>query len=116
MQSLSGKEAIIEFYKNTFNTIELHGELKIQSIDLDHNLAIVRCEEPAEIKDLDSGLMIKSYFREIFLLKRIEQQWRIYRYMFSQKSCPSYGLILKYLIKAHMSGLLTMYVLKFLES
>ena len=28
--------------------------------------------------------MIKSYFREIFLLKRIEQQWRIYRYMFSQ--------------------------------
>lgn len=84
LQSLLGKEAIIEFYKNTFNTIELHGELKIQSIDLDHNLAIVRCEEPAEIKDLDSGLMIKSYFREIFLLKRIEEQWRIYRYMFSQ--------------------------------
>ena len=84
LQSLSGKEAIIEFYKNTFNTIELHGELKIQSIDLDHNLAIVRCEEPAEIKDLETGLMIKSYFREIFLLKRIEQQWRIYRYMFSQ--------------------------------
>ena len=84
LQSLSGKEAIIEFYKNTFNTIELHGELKIQSIDLDHNLAIVRCEEPGDIKDLDSGLMIKSYFREIFLLKRIEEQWRIYRYMFSQ--------------------------------
>ena len=69
LQSLSGKDAIIEFYKNTFNTIELHGELKIQSIDLDHHLAIVRCEEPAEIKDLETGLMIKSYFREIFLLK-----------------------------------------------
>lgn len=84
LQSLSGKESIIEFYKNTFNTIELHGELKIQSIDLDHNLAIVRCEEPAEIKDLDSGLMIKSYFREIFVLKRLERQWYIHRYMFSQ--------------------------------
>ena len=84
LQSLSGKEAIIEFYKNTFNTIELHGELKIQSIDLDHNLAIVRCEEPAEIKDLNSGLTIKSYFREIFVLKRLERQWYIHRYMFSQ--------------------------------
>lgn len=36
-------------------------------------------------------------------------------YVFSE-SCPGYDLVLKYLIKAHMSGLLTMYVLKFLES
>lgn len=86
LSSLSGKDAIIEFYKNTFNSIELNGELKIHSVDIDGQLAIVRCEEPAEVKDLNSGLITKSYFREIFVLKQVEEKWLIYRYMFSQNS------------------------------
>lgn len=84
LNSLSGKEAIIEFYNSTFKSIELNGKLKIHSVDTDRQFAIVRCEEPAEVKDLSTGLIAQSYFREMFVLKLMEGKWLIYRYMFSQ--------------------------------
>lgn len=90
LKSLSGKDAIIEFYKSTFQSIELNGKLKIHSVDIDRQFAIIRCEEPAEIKDLSSGITSQSYFREIFVLKYMEGKWLIYRYMFSQN--PHQGM------------------------
>ncbi|ENZ0349365.1 hypothetical protein ACGAPV_003134 [Morganella morganii] len=84
LPSLSGIDKINDFYEKTFSEIRVHGDLFITSIDVFENFACVRCEEPAEIEVLSKGDYVKSYFREIFILKKDKTSWRIYKYMFSE--------------------------------
>lgn len=84
LSSLKGHDAIVEFYQQTFQSIKIEGELKIVSCDMWQDIAIVRCEEPASVKDLKTGLTTKNYFREMFVLRRNVNGWLIYKYMFSQ--------------------------------
>lgn len=86
LPSISGTQSIKEFYENTFRSIKLIGELKVIEVKIYENIAVVRCEEPATVEILASGVHEKSYFRELFLLKRASKNkpWKIQKYMFSQ--------------------------------
>lgn len=84
LNSLSGRDAIISFYQETFNSILIDGKLQIKSIDQNADLAIVRCEEPAKVTDVSTGEISHHYFRELFVLKKYDQHWLIQHYMFSQ--------------------------------
>lgn len=86
LASLSGTEKIIEFYQQTFQNIRIDGDLKITSSDIGADWAIIRCEEPAQVTDLATGITSSGYFREMFVLKRMENKWFIYKYMFSQNN------------------------------
>ncbi|MCW2264035.1 MULTISPECIES: YybH family protein [Sphingobacterium] len=84
--SLSSKMNIEAFYKETFETITINGDLIIKEINVFDNVALVRCEEPAEVKQLLNGKIEKAFFRELFVLIRANenQDWKIFKYMFSQ--------------------------------
>lgn len=82
--SLSGTDAIRSFYQETFSTIRLNGDLQITSVSTFADVAIVRSEEPATITVLATGEEVRSYFRELFVLTRIDGRWAIQTYMFSQ--------------------------------
>lgn len=86
LSSLSNIKNIESFYKNTFQTIKIHGELQIKEVTVVGNMALVRCEEPAEVEILSTGKKEKSYFRELFVLQKDRQaeNWKIKKYMFSQ--------------------------------
>ncbi len=83
LASLQGKENIISFYQNTFANIKILGELAIQSVYESTEVAIVRCEEVGEVTDLSSGIKSNHYFREMFILIKEDDVWKIYKYMFS---------------------------------
>lgn len=86
LSSLTNKKNIEIFYKNTFQTIKLHGNLKIKEVMIFDTIALVRCEEPAEVEILATGQKEKSYFRELFILRKENNNWKILKYMFSQIS------------------------------
>ena len=72
------------FYKNTFSSITIDGQLKITSTYQTENVAIVRCEEQAKITNLATGIITTNYFREMFVLTQTNGTWLIFKYMFSQ--------------------------------
>lgn len=86
LPSVTSKKNIIAFYQNTFQTIKLHGELQIKEVTIFDNIALVRCEEPAEVEILATGKKEKFYFRELFVLEKPNKdgEWKILKYMFSQ--------------------------------
>ncbi|MCW2264032.1 MULTISPECIES: hypothetical protein [Sphingobacterium] len=85
-QSLKGKRDIENSYEKGFKYIKIIGDLEIKSIDIFDNVAIVRCEEPSQVKSLKKGSIHNTYFRELFVLVRNQetQNWEIYKYMFSE--------------------------------
>lgn len=92
-QSLIGIKAIIPFYHRTFNSIKIKGKLKITSVYKTNNIAIIRCEEPAEVTNLQTGKIDHQYFREMFVLVKSDNNWLIYKYMFSQNNSQAKSLI-----------------------
>lgn len=84
LQSISGKDEITPFYKNTFSSISIDGQLKITSTYQTENVAIVRCEEQAKVTNLATSIITTNYFREMFVLTQSNGTWLIFKYMFSQ--------------------------------
>lgn len=84
--SISSKQDIENFYKETFTEIKLHGDLNITDVNVFGNVAILRSEEPADLEILATGAIEKSYFRELFVLTKESEKedWKIFKYMFSQ--------------------------------
>lgn len=84
LPSLTGLEKIKTFYEETFQTIKIIGALNITHGFVDGTVCCVRCEEPAEIKIIATGEVLKSYFRELFVLRKLENEWKIHSYFFSE--------------------------------
>lgn len=82
--SIKNKQDIENFYIETFSEIKLHGDLHITDVNVFENIAIVRSEEPANVEILATGIIEKSYFRELFILTKENEDWKIFKYMFSQ--------------------------------
>ncbi|MEN5055128.1 hypothetical protein [Sphingobacterium kitahiroshimense] len=89
--SLIGTASIKNFYEQTFLTIKINGVLQIKEVKVYGNIAIVRCEEPAEVTLLADGSVEKTYFRELFILTLNSEtsKWQIQKYMFSQNKSQS---------------------------
>ena len=84
LNSIQAKNELTPFYKNTFSSITIDGQLKITSTYQTENVAIVRCEEQAKIMNLATGIITTNYFREMFVLTQTNGTWLIFKYMFSQ--------------------------------
>ncbi|QIO05873.1 YybH family protein [Acinetobacter shaoyimingii] len=86
LPSIVGTALIVPFYEQTFSSIQIDGKLVVRSTDVSADIAIVRCEEQANVTELATGQTTKNYFREMFVLKKIKDTWLIYKYMFSQNN------------------------------
>ena len=84
LNSIQGKNELTPFYKNTFSSITIDGQLKITSTYQTENVAIVRCEEQAKVTNLATSIITTNYFREMFVLTQTNGTWLIFKYMFSQ--------------------------------
>lgn len=86
MPTVAGKANIRAAYVETLKHVRiLPGG---QSIAEDAFLAInqfawVRTDSRAEALDPSTGQKAPGHFREIFLLRKVDGQWKIWRYMFN---------------------------------
>lgn len=79
-----GRDNVIQAYKNVFNALDLNVEFHIDEIVRRGDLAFVRTTSDGKIKFLDKNVTIKNNSRELFVMKRIDGDWKIYRYMFNE--------------------------------
>ncbi|MEJ8284332.1 SgcJ/EcaC family oxidoreductase [Curtobacterium citreum] len=82
--SVRGMDAIDAFYTDTLSTIGFENDLQVVSSQVRDDIAIFRSEQPIIVTTVADGTSTPSYFRELFVLRRTADGWRINTYMFSQ--------------------------------
>ena len=82
--SVRGIKAIDTFYADTLSAIGFENDLQVVSSQIHDDIAIFRSEQPIIVTTVADGTRTPSYFRELFVLRRTDNEWRINTYMFSQ--------------------------------
>ncbi|GAA4003276.1 nuclear transport factor 2 family protein [Streptomyces sp. NBC_01352] len=84
LPSLRGRDAVDSFYASTFAAIGMEVNVEVVSTEVYDEIAIVRSEQPVTVIAVADGTRTHAYFRELFVLRRTPDGWRIHKYMFSQ--------------------------------
>jgi ketosteroid isomerase-like protein len=58
-------------------------EYSIQDITIDKQLAFVLADAKTSQKDPETGMVFVTKSRDFFVLKKIDEKWKIYRYLFN---------------------------------
>lgn len=81
-----GREQVKVAYQHVFKALDLNVKFHVDEIERHGEIAFVRTTSDGEIKLLKDNVTIKNNSREIFILKRTDGKWKIYRYMFNEMS------------------------------
>lgn len=82
-----GKSAVIQNYRANFQAMDFSGiEYLIDEIDTAQDLAVVSTYHPVGsfVTNKKERKKIMDHNRELFVLKKLQGQWLIYRYMYNQ--------------------------------
>jgi ketosteroid isomerase-like protein len=58
-------------------------DYSIEDITIDNQLAFVIADAKTSQKDPVTGIILARQSRDFFVLKKIDEQWKIYRYLFN---------------------------------
>ncbi|MBI1335722.1 MAG: SgcJ/EcaC family oxidoreductase [Phycisphaera sp.] len=84
--SSRGHEQVLAAYTGIFNTIQLKIAFTIDEIEVDHNTAIAVTRSEGTVKVRALGAEMPEANRELFVLRKRDGLWSIYRYMFNKTS------------------------------
>jgi uncharacterized protein (TIGR02246 family) len=84
--SAVGKKQVKKAYEHVFQMLDLNVEFHIDEIEQFGGIAFVRTTSDGKIKILEKNIVINNNSRELFVLKRVNNKWKIYRYMFNETS------------------------------
>jgi len=79
-----GRKNVVTAYQRVFKVLDLDVAFHIDEIIRRGDLAFVRTTSDGRIKILDKKITITNSSRELFVMKRIDGNWKIYRYMFNE--------------------------------
>ncbi len=79
----TGQEEIVTLYADVFSKLDFNVEFDIEDIELSGDLGFVRTRSHGTIvpkgQDPEGG----EGNREVFVLKKIDDEWKFYRYIFN---------------------------------
>ena len=84
--SAVGASEVKTAYQHVFQALDLNVKFHIDEIEQYGDVAFVRTTSDGKIKLLDKNITITNNSRELFILKRSNNKWKIYRYMFNEAS------------------------------
>lgn len=84
LPTVKGRAALKAFYRRTFKKIKFHTRFTIDGISVFGDHAVVRTHHLKGSTLRINGVSKPDTDREIFVLKRINGQWKIWRYMFNK--------------------------------
>ena len=81
----SGQEQLKNAYSHVFKTLDFTNmDFALDEITVEGNFAIVRTSSLGDLKILANDVAIKgATHRELFVMKQINNEWKIARYMFN---------------------------------
>ncbi len=81
-----GHSQVTKAYQHVFKALDLDVTFHFDEIVRNGDLAFVRTTSDGKIKLLEKNSTISNQSRELFVMKRINENWKIYRYMFNEVS------------------------------
>ncbi len=85
----AGKEQVRAAYEHVFGTIKLDIAFSIDEIFQYGDFAFARTLSRGEVTVLAEGVTLPEENRELFVLKKTGDDWKIARYMFNKMSPPA---------------------------
>ncbi|MET0243304.1 MAG: nuclear transport factor 2 family protein [Flavitalea sp.] len=79
-----GTIQLVEAYENLFKAIQLTVEVTIDEVIIQDSIAFVRTHSNGNTLIHATGDNIPAKSREFFLLRKIDSDWKIARYMFNE--------------------------------
>lgn len=83
-----GQAQVRTAYQHVFKDIDLDVSFHIKEIEWHGDMAFVRTVSDGKIKIIKSNTTVDNNTRELFVMKRIDSDWKIYRYMFNKMTTP----------------------------
>ena len=83
-----GQAQVRTAYQHVFKDIDLDVSFNIKEIEWHGDMAFVRTVSDGKIKIIKSNTTVDNHTRELFVMKRIDSNWKIYRYMFNKMTTP----------------------------
>jgi len=85
-----GQVQVKTAYQHVFKAIDLDIEFHIDEIERQGDIAFVRTSSDGEITLLNDNIVVKNNTRELFVMKRVNDEWKIHQYMFNKISPPTH--------------------------
>ena len=85
----AGKEQVRAAYEHVFGTIKLDIAFSVDEIVQSGDFAFARTVSRGEVTILAEGVTLPEENRELFVLKKTGDDWKIARYMFNKMSPPA---------------------------
>ena len=79
----TGKDEIVALYADVFSKLDFNVQFDIQDIELSGELGFVRTRSHGTIVPKGQDPQGGEGNREVFVLKKIDGEWKFYRYIFN---------------------------------
>ncbi len=79
----TGKDEIVALYADVFSKLDFNVQFDIQDIELSGDLGFVRTRSHGTIVPKGQDPQGGEGNREVFVLKKIDGEWKFYRYIFN---------------------------------
>lgn len=78
-----GRTAVKQAYDNVFNTIKLDIKFTTHEVEVLDDTAWVRTSSAGKTRILENNIVVNEGNNELFIFKKENSDWKIYRYLFS---------------------------------
>ncbi len=79
----SGQEEIVTLYADVFSKLDFNVQFDIQDLELSGDLGFLRTQSHGSIVPKGQDPKGGEGNREVFVLKKIDGEWKFYRYIFN---------------------------------
>jgi len=79
-----GSEGILKSYEYVFSQIKLNIDFFIDEIEVEGNMAFAVTSSKGTVKILANGMEVPEANRELFVFEKVDEDWKIARYMFNK--------------------------------
>jgi len=79
-----GSEGILKSYEYVFSQIKLNIDFFIEEIEVEGNMAFAVTSSKGTVKILANGMEVPEANRELFVFEKVDEDWKIARYMFNK--------------------------------
>jgi uncharacterized protein (TIGR02246 family) len=83
METAAGKDALRATYEGTFSRVRIKEKPEVDRVLESDGLAAVETHSSGTVTQIESGEATEVGFRELFVLRRSDDRWRIVDYMFN---------------------------------
>lgn len=85
LPTVAGKDQIRAIYARTLENVRIlpGGQSVAEDVIMLGEFAWIRTDSRAQVANPQTGEETNGHFREVFLLRHVSGQWKIWRYMFN---------------------------------